>query len=190
MTDGHRELMARVAEGDREAFSELMADTEDMVFAVCLRVMRDREAARDATQETFVKVFRKADRYKGDAAVTTWMYRVAVNTCYDMLRKAKRRAFDPLPDHVDPADHQAQDPFTSVDLHGPVADTLAALPDEFRMAVILSDVEGLALAEVADILEVPVGTVKSRIFRGRKLLARELGNLMEGSVRPRGDGDA
>lgn len=190
MSDRDRELIARVAQGDRDAFSELMANTEDMVFAVCMRIMGDREAARDAAQETFVTLFRKADRYSGKAAVTTWLYRVTVNTCYDQLRKAKRRAFDSLPDHVDPADAQAEDPFTSVELHGPVADALATLPEEFRAAVILSDVEGLALAEVAGILDVPVGTVKSRVFRGRKLLAKELGNLIDDSERPTGDTDA
>lgn len=190
MTDRDRELIARVAKGDREAFSELMASTEDMVFAVCMRIMGDREAALDAAQETFVTLFRKADRYSGNSAVTTWLYRVTVNTCYDQLRKAKRRAFDSLPDHIDPADRQAEDPFTSVDLHGPVADALNQLPEEFKAAVILSDIEGLALAEVAEILEVPVGTVKSRVFRGRKLLAKQLGNLVEGSGRPNGDHDA
>ena len=170
MTDAtDRELIALVAEGDRDAFSELMARTEDMVFAVCMRIMGNRETARDATQETFVTLFRKADRYKGTAAVTTWLYRVTVNTCYDMLRKAKRRQADSLPDHIDPADPQASDGFTSVELR---------------------DVEGLALTDVAEILEVPVGTVKSRVFRGRKLLAAELGNLQEGSERRRNDGDA
>ncbi len=191
MTDAtDRDLITLVAEGDREAFTELMARTEDMVFAVCLRIMGNREAARDATQETFVTLFRKADRYKGTAAVTTWLYRVTVNTCYDMLRKAKRRQADSLPDHIDPADPQAGDGFTSVELRGPVVEALRSLPEEFRTAVILRDVEGLALTDVAEILEVPVGTVKSRVFRGRKLLAAELGNLQEGSERRRNDDHA
>lgn len=191
MTDTRdRELIALVADGDREAFSELMTRTEDMVFAVCMRIMGDREAAKDAAQETFVTLFRKADRYKGTAAVTTWLYRVTVNTCYDQLRKAKRRRADSLPDHVDPADPQGGDGFTSVELRGPVLAALRALPDEFRTAVVLRDIEGLALNEVAEILDVPVGTVKSRVFRGRKLLAGELGNLREGSERLRDDGDA
>lgn len=192
MTDpSDRELIAKVAEGDRDAFSELMSRTEDMVFAVCMRIMGgDREAARDATQETFVTLFRKADRYHGSAAVTTWLYRVTVNTCYDQLRKAKRRRAEALPDYLDPADPQAEDGFTSVDLHGPVAAALANLPEEFKAAVVLRDIEGLSLIEVSEILEVPVGTVKSRVFRGRKILAGELGNLIEGHGRRRGDGDA
>lgn len=191
MTDAtDRELIALVAEGDRDAFTELMARTEDMVFAVCMRIMGNRETARDATQETFVTLFRKADRYKGTAAVTTWLYRVTVNTCYDMLRKAKRRQADSLPDYVDPADPQGSDGFTSVELRGPVVAALRSLPEEFRTAIVLRDVEGLALADVAEILDVPVGTVKSRVFRGRKLLASELGNLQEGSERRRNDGDA
>ncbi|HEY5650980.1 MAG TPA: sigma-70 family RNA polymerase sigma factor [Acidimicrobiia bacterium] len=191
MTDTRdRELIALVAGGDRDAFSELMARTEDMVFAVCLRIMGDREAARDAAQETFVTLFRKADRYKGTAAVTTCLYRVTVNTCYEMLRKSKRRRAESLPDHIDPADPQGGDGFISVELRGPVEEALRTLPEEFRTAVILRDVEGLSLIDVAEILDVPVGTVKSRVFRGRKLLAGELGNLQDGSERRRDDGDA
>ena len=191
MTDSrHRELIALVASGDRDAFSELMSSTEDMVFAVCMRIMGDREAARDASQETFVTLFRKADRYRGQAAVTTWLYRVTVNTCYDLLRKAKRRRSEQLPEYLDPADPQAEDGFTSVDLRTPVEEALAGLPEDFRAAVVLSDIQGLALADVGEILEIPVGTVKSRVFRGRKLLAAELGNLMEGSQRPKDDHDA
>ncbi len=185
-----RELIALVAEGDRDAFTELMARTEDMVFAVSMRIMGNRETARDATQETFVTLFRKADRYKGTAAVTTWLYRVTVNTCYDMLRKAKRRQADSLPDYLDPADPRGGDAFTSVELRAPVVEALRSLPEDFRTAVVLRDIEGLALMDVAEILEVPVGTVKSRVFRGRKLLAAELGNLQEGSERRKDDGNA
>jgi RNA polymerase sigma-70 factor (ECF subfamily) len=95
-----------------------------------------------------------------------------------------------MPDYLDPADPQGGDGFTSVELRGPVVAALNSLPEEFRTAVVLRDVEGLALSDVAEILEVPVGTVKSRVFRGRKLLAEELGNLQEGSERRRNDGDA
>lgn len=185
--DGDRELISRVVSGDRDAFTRLMANHEEMVFAVALRMMRDREAALDATQETFLTLFRKADRYRGDAAVSTWLYRIAVNTCLDMLRKAKRRAADPLGEHHDPPDPTATDPFASIELRPSVEDALAGLPEEFRAAVILSDIHGLPLAEIAEVLEVPVGTVKSRVFRARRLLAQSLGNLREPSLRPRDD---
>lgn len=172
-----RQLISRAADGDRAAFAELMARHEDMVFAVCLRMMRDREAALDAAQETFLTLFRKADRYRGEAAVSTWLYRVATNTCLDLLRKQKRRPADPLPEGFDPGDPAGEDAFGSAEVRPSIEAALAAIPDEFRAAVVLSDLEGLPLAEVAEVLGAPIGTVKSRVFRARRLLADQLGNL-------------
>jgi RNA polymerase sigma-70 factor (ECF subfamily) len=177
-------LIGRYLQGEVAAFDELMRAHEDRVFAVCLRMLRDREAALDATQETFIAVFRKADRFAGRAAFSTWLYRVAVNTCYDQVRRRRRHAAVPLPDSNDPIDVSADDGFTSVELRSDIEAALVALPDEFRAAVVLADVEGLSLQAVADILEVPVGTVKSRVFRGRRLLAESLGNLRGPSDTP------
>jgi RNA polymerase sigma-70 factor (ECF subfamily) len=161
-------LIGRYLQGEVAAFDELMRAHEDL---------RDREAALDATQETFIAVFRKADRFAGRSAFSTWLYRVAVNTCYDQARRRRRHVAVPLPDSNDPIDVSADDAFTSAELRSEIEAALAALPDEFRAAVVLADVEGLSLQAVADILEVPVGTVKSRVFRGRRLLAESLGNL-------------
>ena len=177
--------MRAVADGDRRAFTEVMEQHEDMVFAVCMRLMGDRDRALDATQDTFVTVLRKADRFRGDSALSTWLYRVATNTCFDLQRKAKRRATEALPEHHDPDDRSAEDPFTAAELRPDIATALGRIPDEFRAAVVLADAHGLALADVAEILEVPVGTVKSRVYRARRLLARELGNLSPPSSRPR-----
>lgn len=157
-----------------------MSAHEDRVFAVCLRITGNREAALDAAQETFITVFRKAAQFKGDAAFSTWLYRVAVNTCYDLLRKQKRRHAEPLPEDRDPSDPHAQDDLAGVEMRSEIEAALAALPEEFRAAVILSDLEALPLAVVAEALDVPLGTVKSRVFRGRKLLAQSLGNLRAG----------
>lgn len=181
------ELVKRYLEGDMSAFDELVRAHEDRVLGICLRMMRDREAALDAVQETFVTVFRKADRYQAKAAFSTWLYRVAVNTCYDQLRKAKRRQVDPLPETTDPADPQSGDLFTAAELRPDIEGALAALPVEFRAAVVLVDLEGLALERAGEILDVPVGTVKSRVFRGRRLLAESLGNLRAGSQHPRNE---
>jgi len=170
------QLLARVLEGDHDAFNEIMRNHEDRMFSVCLRIMGNREPALDATQETFLTTFRKAAQFQGNSALGTWIYRIAVNTCYDQLRKQKRRRTDPIPDHLDPADHQAEDEVESAGLRPEIQRALAALPDDYRSAVILSDIEGLGLPEVAEILDIPVGTVKSRVFRGRRLLAQHLGN--------------
>lgn len=180
MTDRDHDiaLIAKyVDDGDLAAFDELVRLHRDRVFGICLRMMRDREAAYDAAQDTFVTLFRKADKYRAEAAFSTWLYRVTVNVCYDHLRRKKRMRTEQLPDHLDPADPQAGDAFTSVELRPAIEEALDAIPPEFRAAVVLVDVEGLRLETAAQSLGVPVGTVKSRVFRGRKLLAESLGNL-------------
>lgn len=170
------DLLERARGGDRRAFDDLMRRHEDRVFAVCLRILRHRDAALDAVQDTFLTVFRKSDQFRGDSTFSTWIYRVAVNTCYDHLRRASRRRTDALPEAHDPPDPRAGDQIDSVELRPDLARALAALSEEFRAAVVLSDVEGLAVAEVAEILGVAEGTVKSRVHRGRKQLAAFLGN--------------
>lgn len=174
-------LIEQYLAGDVDAFDTLMRAHEDRVFSICLRMLRDREAALDATQETFITVFRKADRFAGRSAFSTWLYRVAVNTCYDVSRRTRRRRSDPLPEGLDPADPSSADGYAAADLRPQIEEALAALPAEFRAAVILADLEGLALDTVAEALGAPIGTVKSRVFRGRRLLAESLGNLRGGS---------
>ncbi|HEY7825013.1 MAG TPA: sigma-70 family RNA polymerase sigma factor [Acidimicrobiia bacterium] len=164
-------LLARVLDGDHDAFNQIMRNHEDRVFSVCLRIMGSRDLALDAVQETFLTAFRKADQFKGKSALGTWIYRIAVNTCYDQLRKQKRGAADPIPEHLDPADHSAEDAMDSAALRPELQRALAELPEDFRSAVVLADIEGLGLNQVAEIVGVPVGTVKSRVFRGRRLLA-------------------
>ncbi len=185
MTDG--KLIELVASGDRDAFTELMKRHENLVFAVCVRSLADRDLALDASQEVFVTLFRKAGRFRGESAVSTWLYRIAVNTCLDMLRKAKRRPADPLPERIDIPDHASDDGFSSAELRPDIERALATIPAEFRAAVVLADAHGLPLAEVSEILGVPVGTVKSRVFRGRRLLAERLGNLQTGSRHPKSE---
>ena len=183
MTTGQDDaaLLAKVVEGDHDAFATLMRRHEDRVFSVCLRIMGNRTAALDATQETFLTLYRKANQYRATAAVGTWLYRIAVNTCYDLLRKERRRPSEAMPTYLDPADPHAEDRYTSVELRPSVEAALATLTPDFRAVVILSDIEGMSLPEVAEALEVPVGTVKSRLFRARRQLAGVLGNLSDGS---------
>ncbi len=181
------ELIDQYLEGDVAAFSELVAAHEDRVFAICLRMLRSREAALDATQDTFLTVFRKADRYKAQAAFSTWLYRVTVNTCYDHLRREKRKRADQLPDSYDPVDVQATDPFNAVEVRPDIEEALAALSVEFRSAVVLVDLQGMSLEQASDTLEVPTGTIKSRLFRARRQLAQSLGNLRPPGEHQRGD---
>lgn len=184
------ELIDRYLAGDVDAFGELMTAHEDRVFSICLRMLHDRDAALDATQDTFLTVFRKADRYRAQAAFSTWLYRVAVNTCYDHLRRQKRRKTDPLPESHDPADTSTGDAYRSIEVRPDIEAALGELSPEFRAAVVLVDLQGMSLDQASDTLDVPTGTIKSRLFRARRQLAESLGNLSPGSEHPTRDDGA
>jgi len=178
------ELIDQYLAGDVDAFSEIVAAHEDRVFAICLRMLRTREAALDATQDTFLTVFRKADRYEARAAFSTWLYRVTVNTCYDYLRREKRKKADRLPESYDPVDIHATDPFDAVEVRPDIEEALSQLSPEFRAAVVLVDLQGMSLEQASKTLEIPDGTIKSRLFRARRQLAQSLGNLKPAPKRP------
>ena len=181
------ELIQRYLAGDIDAFNELMAAHEDRVFGICLRMLQDREAALDATQDTFLTVFRKADRYRAQAAFSTWLYRVAVNTCYDHLRRRKRKRADSLPETHDPSDPATEDLYEAVEVRPAIEAALSELSPEFRAAVVLVDLQGMSLDQASDTLAVPTGTVKSRLFRARRQLSQSLGNLRPPSEHQNGD---
>ena len=173
---GDRELLQRHVDGDGgAAFGELFRRHRDRMYAVAMRTTSNRELAADAVQEAFISAFRRADAYRGEAAVTTWLHRIVVNACLDRLRREKstavRRAGDlgelDLPDLHD---HHA-----SVEVRLDVREALARLPEGQRMALVLVDMHGLPVAEAAQVLGVAEGTVKSRCFRGREALAAILG---------------
>lgn len=177
-------LIDRYLSGDIDAFNELMDAHEGRVFAICLRMLRDREAALDATQDTFLTVFRKVDRYKATAAFSTWLYRVTVNTCYDYLRKQKRKQADRLPETHDVPDPASLDEFEAVEVRPEIEAALADLSPEFKAAIVLVDLQGMSIEQASNTLEVPIGTIKSRLFRARKQLSQSLGNLRPSSEHP------
>jgi RNA polymerase sigma-70 factor (ECF subfamily) len=171
-------LVRRAAAGDHGAFTELVRRHEGRVFAVAMRMLGREEDALDATQDALLTVYRKAGQFRGESAFTTWLHRITVNACYDILR---RRARQPAL-HLATEDGPEREPGPPVDDHaGAVAGTidaeraLAEVPDDFRAVLILADVHDLPYDEIAAILEIPVGTVKSRVHRGRLALARAMG---------------
>jgi RNA polymerase sigma-70 factor, ECF subfamily len=164
-------LRAHVA-GDRDAFGELVRRHRDRLWAVALRTLGDREEAADALQDALLSAYRSAGRFRGDSAVTTWLHRIVVNACLDRVRRRQARPTVPLLEteqsSVPPVDSD-----TAVDVRA----ALARLPVEQRVALVLVDVQGYPVAEVAAMLGVPEGTVKSRCARGRARLAAHLGYL-------------
>lgn len=182
-TASDQELLAAHVDGDPEAFAELVRRHRDRLWAVALRTMGNREDAADGLQDGLIAAFRRAGSFRGDAAVTTWLHRVVVNACLDRLRAAKVRAADALPDDLD--EHASRgtlvassatdaDPTAAAEAaeqRQAVLAALAQLPAEQRAALVLVDMEGYSIAEVAAILDCAEGTVKSRCARGRAKLA-------------------
>jgi RNA polymerase sigma-70 factor, ECF subfamily len=164
-----RELLAAHCAGDAEAFGELFRRHRDRMWAVALRTCRDSEMAADAVQDGFVSAFRRADSFRGDAQVTTWLHRIVVNACLDRLRRV--RPTTQLPERELPDRHDRQ---ASVEVRLDVRAALDRLPEGQRLALTLVDMHGLPVAEAAEVLGVAEGTVKSRCARGRATMARLL----------------
>jgi RNA polymerase sigma-70 factor (ECF subfamily) len=186
------ELLAAHVAGDRDAFAELVRRHRDRLWAVAVRTLHDREEAADALQDALLKAYRSAAGFRGEAAVTTWLHRIVVNSCLDRVRRRQARPTVPLPSStVDHDGRSRPDPASPVidhDTHLVVRQALAQLPEEQRSALILVDVQGYPVAEVAVILGVAEGTVKSRCSRGRARLAVLLGHLRTDGNRA-GNGD-
>lgn len=167
-----RLLMRRHVEGDAEAFGEIYRRHRDRMWAVAVGVCGDREIAAEAVQEGFVSAFRRAGSYRGDAAVTTWLHRIVVNACIDLTRKV--RPTSELTDEVIASVPPAADATGKVDTRLAVHEALTRLSEEHRVALVLVDMHGLPVAEAAQILDIPTGTVKSRCSRGREALGKIL----------------
>ncbi len=194
--------MAAAQAGDRGALDALLRRHHDRLYALCRRVTGSDADGADACQEALVAIVRGLDRFDGRSAFGTWAYRVATNACLDELRRRRRRPEPGLPEDADesqsgvgagPGGHGAGDAFGAVDTRLEVDAALAQLPTAFRVAVILRDLCGLAYDEIAEVTDVPVGTVRSRIARGRGALLPLLapggkppgGNPPGGRQRPR-----
>ena len=171
-----RELLARHSSGDRDAFGELVRRHRDRLWRVALRTLGDPDDAADAVQDALVSAFRAASGYRGEAAVTTWLHRIVVNACLDLARRRTARPTTPLADSPASA-MPAADSLGARETSTEILAALRELPIEQAAAVVLVDVEGYPVAEVAEMLEVPTGTVKSRCARGRSRLAVRLEHL-------------
>ena len=208
MTDGpaddrpDADLLAAHVAGDPDAFATLFTRHRDRLWAVALRTMGNPHDAADGLQDGLVAAYRRADTFRGDAAVTTWLHRVVVNACLDRLRAAKVRRADALPDDLD--DRAGGDRGSSYTSTSPVDDpeqaaiaddrrravlaALATLPADQRAALVLVDMEGYPVAEVAVMLDCAEGTVKSRCSRGRQRLAGLLRDRLDDQLdAPLGD---
>lgn len=175
------DLARRAVAGERAALEQLLARHLDQIHAVCRRVLGHPGDALDATQEALIAITRGINRFDGRSRFTTWMYRVATNAALDEARRRRRRPI--------PSEHLADistgtDPTDAVDARLDVDAALATIPPDYRAAVALRDLVGLDYAEIAIVLDIPIGTVRSRIARGRATLANRIGNRDDPTERP------
>ncbi len=165
-------------QGDVAAFNQLVLEYQTIVYNVALRTLGNQDDAADATQEAFISAFRHLGDFRG-GSFKAWLLRIAVNACYDMLRRRQRRPASSLDELAEQADGEIGpgDPnpgpersALSAETAGVIQDGLNTLPDEQRVLVLLCDVQGLSYEEAADVCEVALGTVKSRLSRARARL--------------------
>ena len=182
-----QQLVQRVKRGDKSAFDVLVLKYQSRVASIVSRYSSDPQDVLDLTQETFVKAFRAIERFRGDSAFYTWLYRIAVNTSKNFLESRSRRprgsveaddaerldAGDWLRDGATPEKLLQREQMYQV-----MQKAIGALPEELRSALLLREYDGLSYEDIARILECPIGTVRSRIFRARDAVDRELAPLM------------
>lgn len=186
--DNDRQLVARVQKGDRRAFDLLVVKYQHRILALVSRYISDFAEAQDVTQEAFIKAFRALPGFRGESAFYTWMYRIAVNTAKNYLISRGRRT----PTHdVDPGDAEFFADESSLrdsdtpdgllhrdQLQKVVFDTIEGLPEELKIAVRLREIEGLSYDEIAAVMNCPIGTVRSRIFRAREAIDKKMQPLL------------
>ncbi|MEI7778477.1 MAG: RNA polymerase sigma factor SigM [Actinomycetes bacterium] len=186
------DLLAAHAAGEAGALAVLVQRHQDRLWAVALRTTSDPEEAADALQDAWISVLRNAGTFRGDAAVTTWLHRIVVNACLDRIRRRTSRPTTQLPDDTD-GFRSLADPIDRHEQrieHLEIEAALALLPPDQRAAIVLVDVEGWSVEAAAEVLGVPVGTIKSRCHRARAKLAIQLAHLRNpdatGNVPPGG----
>ena len=184
-------LVERVQKGDKQAFDLLISKYQHRIISLVARYVSDQTEAQDVAQEAFIKAYRAIDRFRGDSAFYTWLYRIAINTAKNWLVARKRR---PPATDIDAADAEQYDMESRLKEHGTpehelmrdeikrtVFDTIAELPDDLRTAIMLREMEGMSYEDIAITMDCPIGTVRSRIFRAREAIDEKLRPLVEGN---------
>ena len=186
MPTGEEQLVARIKIGDENAFAQLVEDNEKMVFNVALRYAKNYDDASDITQEVFIKAYRSIDAFKGEAKLSTWLYRITVNVCLDFMRKNKlyfKNTVEisgedddgddfelPLPDNT----YRPEALFEKKELRDEILAAIDSLPPAAREIVVMRDINGMSYQEIAEALHIELGTVRSRLARARLRLRKKL----------------
>ena len=182
-------LVERVQKGDKRAFDLLINKYQHRIVSLVSRYVSDQAEAMDVAQEAFIKAYRAIDRFRGDSAFYTWLYRIAINTAKNWLVARKRR---PPSTDIDAADAEQYDVESRLKEQGTpenelmreeikrtVYDTIAGLPEDLRTAIMLREMEGMSYEDIAVTMDCPIGTVRSRIFRAREAIDEKLKPLLD-----------
>jgi len=182
-------LVQRVQRGDKGAFDALVLKYQHKVVKLVMRYVRNPAEAEDVAQEAFIKAYRALPKFRGDSAFYTWLYRIAVNTARNSIASRQRRPLDYEADlseneqsAVESRMRHTDTPEANVlseEIHRTVNRAVEELPEDLRTAIILREVEGLSYEEIAQAMDCPVGTVRSRIFRAREAIDRNLKPLLD-----------
>jgi RNA polymerase sigma-70 factor (ECF subfamily) len=183
------QLVERVQRGDRRAFDLLVAKYQHKVLKLVGRLISNPAEAEDVAQEAFIKAYRALKSFRGDSAFYTWLYRIAINTAKNALVSQGRRPVDFNLDLQDPAQYEMQSRLQESDtpermlltdeIRLTVQQAMQELPEDLRTAITLRELEGLSYEEIAETMECPVGTVRSRIFRAREAIDKKLAPLLD-----------
>ena len=184
-----RELVERVQKGERKAFDLLMLKYQHRIAKLIARYVQDPSEVLDVAQEAFLKAYRAIPRFRGDSAFYTWMYRIAINTAKNYLAAQARR---PRESGIDVTEAEQFDGVTELkefvtpeglalteEIQRTVVAAIEALPEDLKIAVSLRELEGLSYEEIAGVMECPIGTVRSRIFRAREAINARLEPLLD-----------
>ena len=182
MTSSDEELVARSAGGDIDSFNQLVVRWERPIYALAYRVIGREEEARDLVQEAFLRAYRSLGGFRGDAKFSSWLYRITLNLCRDWIRRQKRAPFVEAPDGVDVIElagehgpvESVEDLVARRDLGAAVNRAMEVLSEDQRKAIVLKEYQGLTFQEIADLLDCPLSTVKTRLYQGLVVLRREL----------------
>lgn len=187
--DSDSKLVEQVQRGDRAAFNVLVLKYQHKVLKLINRYVRDQAEAEDIAQEAFIKAYRALPSFRGDSAFYTWLYRIAINTAKNSLVSGRRRLVDYDLDMQDPEDYRGQLLLKDSDtpeamlltdeIRRTVQEAMEQLPDDLREAIMLRELEGLSYEEIAEAMDCPVGTVRSRIFRAREAIDKRLQPLLD-----------
>jgi RNA polymerase sigma-70 factor (ECF subfamily) len=187
--DNDQQLVRRVQKGDKTAFDLLVLKYQHRVLKLVSRFVNDAAEAQDVAQDAFLKAYRALPSFRGDSAFYTWLYRIAINTAKNALVSNRRRPIDFDLDLQDPDQYDRHAKLKDVDtpegvllteeIRAVVERAMEQLPEDLRTAIVLREIEGLSYEEIAEAMDCPVGTVRSRIFRAREAIDKRLQPLLD-----------